>query len=823
MKLILKNFRCYENKEIDFGEKGLVLISGQSGTGKSTIMMAIMFVLYDIGTKLISFGKTTTEVSLEIDGYYIKRKKRPNYLELIKNEEKYENESAQTIINQIFGKAFETSSYIKQNAINSFVVMSPVEKLEFLEKFAIDIGNIKIKTQQEIKKRNEELIIVQSQYEMAKQYLEKIKKPEKVICKFKTDRTIKNQEIKLKNTKVLIKKKQKEIEKINEEINETKLLDNEITIKKELITNLNKKIENLSSQEKIFVDEKEIIKLENELKQHLRYKNIARLKTKITDDEKKLETIKKHEKEEIQKKINKIDLWKDYKKHEIETLIEEQKNILQDLVKLENIQKKLNKYKNFDKNEINKIKDQRKFFIEENQLNQNLLNIILMNKEIYSCPSCSVKLKLSENKLQIYDEPECTTYITTMDNEINIQKKIKSNIEKIKEFDNEVKDLEKFLTLFEELEIEKNNIILNFVHLSELPEKKTVENKINYYNNYMRINIDNEKLLEKLKLNLINEKYSNSYFSFYCELEKLKKELNNELIKIGNDYNFNTNFDEELIREKIYFLKDNHKKNLQIEKEISQLNDDIKNTQLSIDKIKENFDKKFIYRGQIFLESFLFNSKKELKILFDQLEELEKNMVDIQNYKNHLNESKIFNDWSKKVDQLKIDENIKKNKYAAATLFKEKIIQAESLSIINIINSINIHTQEYLELFFPDNPIIVTLCTFKENKKKNISLKDSSLRSSKPQINMEIIYKGMEADISMLSGGELARVVLAFTLSLSEIFNSPLLLLDECTSSLDQETTSIVMEGIKKNFSEKLVISIAHQVISGDFDRQIEL
>jgi ABC-type multidrug transport system fused ATPase/permease subunit len=81
----------------------------------------------------------------------------------------------------------------------------------------------------------------------------------------------------------------------------------------------------------------------------------------------------------------------------------------------------------------------------------------------------------------------------------------------------------------------------------------------------------------------------------------------------------------------------------------------------------------------------------------------------------------------------------------------------------------------------------------------------------------------MEADLSMLSGGELSRVVLSYTLALSEIFNSPIVMLDECTSSLDAELTSTVMDGIRKNFGNKLVIIIAHQVIEGDFDRQINL
>jgi ABC-type transport system involved in cytochrome bd biosynthesis fused ATPase/permease subunit len=82
----------------------------------------------------------------------------------------------------------------------------------------------------------------------------------------------------------------------------------------------------------------------------------------------------------------------------------------------------------------------------------------------------------------------------------------------------------------------------------------------------------------------------------------------------------------------------------------------------------------------------------------------------------------------------------------------------------------------------------------------------------------------MEADLSMLSGGELSRVNLAYTLALGEIFNTPLMLLDECTASLDQELTSVVIEGIKENYAGKMVIVVAHQVIVGlSFDREIKV
>ena len=57
MKLHLINFRCYEDKTFDFGELGVTLISGPSGVGKTTIMMAINFVLFGSGKKLQTHSK----------------------------------------------------------------------------------------------------------------------------------------------------------------------------------------------------------------------------------------------------------------------------------------------------------------------------------------------------------------------------------------------------------------------------------------------------------------------------------------------------------------------------------------------------------------------------------------------------------------------------------------------------------------------------------------------------------------------------------------------------------------------------------------------
>ena len=153
-----------------------------------------------------------------------------------------------------------------------------------------------------------------------------------------------------------------------------------------------------------------------------------------------------------------------------------------------------------------------------------------------------------------------------------------------------------------------------------------------------------------------------------------------------------------------------------------------------------------------------------------------------------------------------------RKKYTASCVLKDKILEAESIAIHNIIESINNHSQIYLDYFFQENPILIKLLTFKENKK-----------NTKPQINIEIDYKNNECDLSSLSGGELARVIIAFTVGLSEIFKSPLLILDETTASLDQELTTTVFDAIKDNFKNKLVLIVAHQVVEGIFDEIIKV
>ena len=79
-----------------------------------------------------------------------------------------------------------------------------------------------------------------------------------------------------------------------------------------------------------------------------------------------------------------------------------------------------------------------------------------------------------------------------------------------------------------------------------------------------------------------------------------------------------------------------------------------------------------------------------------------------------------------------------------------------------------------------------------------------------------------ETDINSLSGGEFARVVLAFAITMAEMNDIKTLMLDESFASLDADTTENVLETIKENFAGNIII-IAHQTTTGVFDQVLRI
>jgi len=300
---------------------------------------------------------------------------------------------------------------------------------------------------------------------------------------------------------------------------------------------------------------------------------------------------------------------------------------------------------------------------------------------------------------------------------------------------------------------------------------------------------------------------------FYKEHLALEYERDENMIILQEfkpDKNFS--YDEQYLRDEITAVQIQENEQKLNNKKFQRLTEQLETLSISKNKENDNYFKK--YEKQITFEKLA----ERIKGYQSKVSQLEQDNKVISNEIEQIKEFTRYNllqhecdKLSEKIETLLVQGENTRSSLKNAELLKSLIQRAESIAITNIIQSINTFAQTYLEIFFTENPITVSIKAFKNVKKR-----------SKAQINIVVQYKGVECDLMSLSGGELQRVLLAFTLALAEMYQAPFLLLDESTSNLDQELTEIVVDGLKA-YSGNLIILIAHQVVKGKFDHVIKL
>ena len=818
MKLRLINFRCYSDNNFDFGEDGLFLISAPSGQGKSSILMAINFALYGSGQKVVSHGQSSCSVEFMFQELQIIRKKKPNKLVVKIDNIVFDDDVAQNIINQKFGTSFNVTGYIAQNALNSFIVMSPAEKLSFLEKFSfhdINLEEIRTKCKTLIQKRNEDFLKIISQTQTIEQVISELSVPVEVIFPLKTkskniELSIKNEETRYKNSETVIKKNSYILSKTQNELNETLILNSFLQNKYENIEGLCMVLENLSLEEKTndYIGDEYLDILKKRLDIIIEYKDFKNIRFQLEESLKQLDIMKEKEIAEINTKLDskKKCLWNEYSKSECIDLLKDLKGFLEDAKKISFLKKQI------DTKNIDDIENKEKIFDDKKKLyeeKKEILNVLKKKKIIYCCPCCKKHLFFENEKLEVFNNelPELA------DNNL----KEEDLCLEIKDISKDIKILETCINKIKN-KIEQNDSILiqieNIENQYDEPlDIESFTEDIEQMENYYKTQCILEKEILILETNLTNEKFSSSYSvskNKVLQLEKKVKEYEIKLVGIDDDI-FNEN--EEELRNQIF--EEQNKKTLivSLKNKKNNIEKDIEIQKRSNQKkMNDHLNKYNSIKSEIELNNIINTCKEEIETLNIKKEEHKENLEKIKKYVKYIEEKDKYDNWINKLIDLKKKEDETKNKYNAAKILLEKIIESESIAMVNIVDTINLHSQVYLENFFPDNPIVVNLCCFKETKK-----------NSKPQINVEISYKGSDCDITNLSGGETSRVILAFTLALGEIFNVPLLMLDECTASLDSESTSIVFDTIKEHFKNKTVLVVAHQCTEGVFDKIIKL
>ena len=813
MQITLKNFRCYTDSRFDFGDGGLVLVSGPSGQGKSSILAGIYFALYGTGTKVTAYGKTSCSVELEFDGMKVVRTKRPNRLVV---NDVYEDEVAQELINKKFGDTFNVTGYVAQNALNSFIVMSPIDKLAFLEKFVfrdVDLGQIKGRCKAHITKQHDELLGVVSQLDMAKHVLDELKIPNEVKFPIKCkqsqrDIVIKNESIRLKKSRKLLSTTEETLQIMLDELNDLKVLDATLRSRSETYTDTQTSLESIKEQisNNLYEGDELLLQKERILHKIIAEREVIALKAQFDTLSAQLSEMSINESEDIRKEIEVIKdkLWKEYSKDEIKVTISDMKQCVSDLEQIESLNKDLAEC-NVDKDEYQRhIKEKEQISIKLED-NYRLQDKIKMQKEVYSCPSCTAKLKIDNSKLIVFSD-----YVDSC-SEDSLQK-ILQDIKMLKQ------ESQRLQTIIsdQKFKISRADSIVTQIDTlkssyDELPDLDDVKGDLEYLREYQSSNMSDEKKLRILEKSLEEENFSQSYVTFKSNVDKLQKKLLDLQKDVVNEESVVYDYTEEELRN-IILTQKSYKSNYDdLLRRKSILDDELCKSKKILDSCKNVFVKKYgEIRSVEILTKLVEDEQEKIISLKNDVDTHEGNIKKIEGWKLYQEELQKYQEWEEKVESLTEKEKLVRNEYAAGMKLKEKILEAESIAITNIIESINTHARVYLDSFFSENPISVQLQPFKETKK-----------ATKPVINIEIEYKGMEADISMLSGGELSRVILAYTLALAEMFNSPLLLLDECTASLDQDMASTVFEVIRENFNGKLVIIIAHQVVTGTFDKSI--
>lgn len=812
MKIHLQNFLCYSDSTFDFGDQGIALLSGPSGVGKTSILRGIFFALFGEGNKLQAYGKTSCRVDLEFDGMQITRTKRPNRLVV---NEVYEDDSAQAIINKKFGDTFKTSGYIQQNNLSSFILMSPIEKLDFLEKFAfrdVDLGKIKGRCKAHISKCHDELLAVVSQLEMSKGVLGEMDPPVKVkfplkCKKSQIEKSIKNENILFKNCNTLIRRSEKKITATMNEINDLKILEATLQSRKETYDSLVEKLDDLgvNIDALFYGGDDELENYEHRLESVLAKRELYVMEDQLEKDQAKLTEMKETEEVALREVLDNIEdtLWKEYTRVELRSTISELKECLSDLEKIEQLKKEVARC-NVDKEKHNAYKEELAQHTVKLEEKQRLVDKLTAQQELYSCPKCMSKLRLLNEELLLAEDVSGEELEADLDSIKSEIQSLKYNISKLQRIIPAEEDKMKRKT---EADTEIAKILLVY---EEIPKIDKIREDLEYLREYQASQVEIEKKKKELKLSIQNEQFSSSYQTFKRGIDKLERKIEKLREKSGDD---NEILNEEELRQRIIEQKQMRDKIMELEDRKEKMEQERDRCKRILDKEKKKHIDKY---GDIHNEDELASkvAEEEKNIEYQKRKGAihERNLKQIEAWERYQENLEKYQTWVDKVDELDKKEKKARNEYAAATELKNKILESESIAMLNIIDSINTHARIYLDCFFTEHPISVNLQTFKQTKK-----------STKPNINISIEYKGMEADLNMLSGGELSRVILSYTLALAEMFNTPLLLLDECTSSLDQDLAGTVFDAIRENFNGKMTLIIAHQVVTGTFDKVLQL
>jgi len=686
MRLEVFNFRCYRGSHaFDLNDTKTTLISGSSGVGKTSLMMAFFFVITGQSPpKVISDGCDTCRVTLQWNPTTrITRTKRPNRVVIDMEQNSFEDDVAQTYIDQIFGKHFEFTSYVQQHYQRTFVYLSPTEKLDILERLCFetlqDLDPESLKKQCAVIQRevNHRHIDVKSRLRTMESLVET---------------PVERPTVPLEPSSTMMSKYRQELQEIQQQL---KTIEH-----REYLSTRQAGIDRQLEQLEV------CYWTESQLMEHVQaLKQLDRIQ------------------EEPQ-------VWGTHSRTDCEEMIQDYTRDIAYLKEYHTVSVSIQK--------MTRIQT------EIDTLQLELSRIRALHEGRYECPECHVALVLVNDEL-VHGSGSDTMYLSTDEKKRqleHLQAKIDALLPK-------VQGLAHFQSRLTEL--------MSLVDPSE--DVQALENDLRWIRAYLET--------------------------------ETKKETQNAIFKRQREEWTQRLVDASLDRKRA-------------EQSMEQMRQ-----RASLETTWQS------YASQLAALPSVTTSKPEL---IDQCRRIERELSEMEHAQHHwqmyLIKQKEYDVYCERLSEilaLRRDlEQLEARMNAIAEL-RQIILKTESEIIEHKIAEITRLVNVYADEMFVE-PISVQMRMTKKTQ----------TQVEKVQVQLEVFYKNMNCDISLLSGGEQARLNLAFILAFAHVFHSPLLLLDECTSNLDQELTSTVLEHIESVGIGKVIL-IAHQIVEGNFTQILRL
>lgn len=787
-KLHLKNVGKFKNATFELTDKGIQLIKGKNGDGKTTICRAIDFALFGRGdtTALKSIGsKGAGSVTLEIQGIKIHRplikigKNGSKTNKLIVNDT-IEGNAAQAYINQLFPEDFTNSFHLQQDEGN-FLDEKPTTQNKVLKEIVFNRCNpddIKKGIENDMKVLERQFLEKDTQLAEKRGYLSQLQIPEEVCI----DETL--QDITIEEQRKRIQTLQNQQIQFETSLKEQQNLENEMKVHQQLENHLMeeslvemKKIENINEEE-----------LESTIQRMKQFRRKGEINKEIAQNQKLYDEMVENEMKTSRKKLEKVKERKDileFSAEECKTQSNEIRQTISLFREYEKLEQEYESIPEYDE-EIEKT---------YNEANENLskcVKILDGLKDYHNCKCCDPpvphiilndEMEIYSNKLitskgietpfGIKNKRELTGIIRTEKKNVDKYKKQmddnNTNEARAVAIEKKMKKLEKQL---------KGKI--------EEKERKKLENIQDIYDKHIKY----DQLIQKYTqdINEVESKFS----KIQSRINKLTREYKamdkdddieydeaelerceQELLQIKTSRNTIRRINDKLLDERNHFIR--------IEKELASIRELLTN-------IPPDLGETIIQYQQQLILIERYQTFKNLKKMYDGYQEEIRNL------------------------QSEIGEITKKQKLNSE--FKGIIKEAEHISIDKILKHFNGVVQSHIDNIFIEEPMIFEMF-FKGNNRTG---------GDGYSIGTRIFYKGNEyPKISMLSGGEKDKLRLIFALVFATINSSPLVILDESTRSIDLNATEDILNYMKIRYPDKLIIVVSHQPVEGLFDHVLEL